>query len=136
MNLNNLSEKNNLSNLNSLTNLTLLLPGFLTNDYSRGGSLGPRSYSQLILTSFWTRWTIIDQFTVKGAHQWSCEKKNLTVPLKIGRFIPIFLSKKNFSKFLEKFWFFFEKLSKRLNPINHGLYENLLPTIRSENDCK
>ena len=48
--------------------LTLLLPGFLTNDYSR-------SYSQLILTSFWTRWTIIDQFIVKGAHQWSCEKK-------------------------------------------------------------
>ena len=50
--------------------LTLLPTGFLTNDYSRGGgSLGPRSYFQLILTSFWTHGTIIDQFIVKGVHQ-------------------------------------------------------------------
>ena len=39
-----------------------LLPG-------GGGSLGPRSYSQLILTPFWTRRTILDQSIVKGAHQ-------------------------------------------------------------------
>ena len=32
-------------------------------------SLGPRSYFQLILTSFWTHGTIIDQFIVKGVHQ-------------------------------------------------------------------
>ena len=49
--------------------LTLLLMGFRTNDYSGGGSLGPRSYFQLILTSFWTHGTIIDQFIVKGVHQ-------------------------------------------------------------------
>ena len=49
--------------------LTLLPTRFLTNDYSRGGSLGPRSYFQLILTSFWTHGTIIDQFIVKGVHQ-------------------------------------------------------------------
>ena len=34
-----------------------------------GGSLGPQSYFQLILTSFWTHGTIIDQFIVKGVHQ-------------------------------------------------------------------
>ena len=38
-----------------------LLPG--------GGSLGPQSYIQLILASFWTHGTIIDQFIVKGVHQ-------------------------------------------------------------------
>ena len=40
-----------------------------------GGSLGPRSYFQLILTFFWTHGTIIDQFIVKGVHQRSCKKK-------------------------------------------------------------
>ena len=34
-----------------------------------GGPLGPRSYFQLIWTSFWTHGTIIDQFLVKGVHQ-------------------------------------------------------------------
>ena len=51
------------------TSLTLLLPGCRTNDNPRGGSLGPRSYFQLIWTSFWTHGTIIDQFIVKGGHQ-------------------------------------------------------------------
>ena len=45
--------------------LTLLLSGFLTNDYS----LGPLSYFQLIWTSFWTHGTIVDQFLVKRVHQ-------------------------------------------------------------------
>ena len=54
--------------------LTLLPTGFLINDYSWGGSLGPQSYFQLILSSFWTHGTIIDQFIVKGVHQWLCKK--------------------------------------------------------------
>ena len=33
-----------------------------------GWSLGPRSYFQLMWTSFWTHGTIIDQFVVKGVH--------------------------------------------------------------------
>ena len=39
-----------------------LLPG-------GGGSLGPRSYFQLIWTPFWTCGTIIEQLIVKGVHQ-------------------------------------------------------------------
>ena len=49
--------------------LTLLVTGFLTNDYCRGGSLGPRSFFRLILTSFWTCGTVVDQYLVKGGHQ-------------------------------------------------------------------
>ena len=49
--------------------ITLLLPGCLTNDYSRGWSLGPRSHFQLIWTTFWTRGTIIELLIVKGVHQ-------------------------------------------------------------------
>ena len=64
--------------------LTLLPTGFLTNDYSGGGgSLGPRSYFQLIWTSFWTHGTNIDQLIVKGVNQWSCKKNFLRVPLKL-----------------------------------------------------
>ena len=37
-----------------------------------GGSLGPRSFFRLNLTSFWTCGTIVDQYFVKGVHQWSC----------------------------------------------------------------
>ena len=52
-----------------------------------GGSLGPRCYFQLILTSFWTHGTINDQFIVfEGT-------------LKIDRVIAIFVGEKNFSFF-------------------------------------
>ena len=34
-----------------------------------GGSLGPRSFFRLILTSFWTCGTIVDQYLVKGIPQ-------------------------------------------------------------------
>ena len=40
-----------------------------------GGYLGPRSFFWLILTSFGTSGTIVDQYLVKGVHQWSCRKK-------------------------------------------------------------
>ena len=43
---------------------------FLTNNYCQGGeSLGPRSFFRLILTSFWTCGTVVDQYLVKGGHQ-------------------------------------------------------------------
>ena len=66
--------------------LTLLLPGSPTNDYSRGGSLGPQSYFQLIWTPIGTCGTIIEQLIVRGVHQWSFKKKFLRVPKKLPEF--------------------------------------------------
>ena len=85
-----------------LNSLTLLLPGFLTNDYS------PKLFSALGTFS-WTCGSIINCFIVKGVHQWSYRKK-LEGTQKIARVIAIFLSEKNFSKFEEKKSNFFPKL--------------------------
>ena len=41
--------------------------------------LAARSCLQLILTPFWTCGTLVEQFIVKGVHQWSC-KKNWVYP--------------------------------------------------------
>ena len=81
--------------------LTLLVTGFLTNDYCRGGSLGPRSFFWLILTSFWTCGTIVDQYLVKGVHQWSCRKKNLRVSYDWPSYNN-FPQQENFLKIFEK----------------------------------
>ena len=86
------------------TMLTLLPTGFLTND------LGPRSYFQLILTSFWTHGTIIDQFIVKGTHQWSCKIKFFEGTLKIAQVIAILLREKMSQNLEEKFRIFFSNL--------------------------
>ena len=71
---------------------------------------GPRSYFQLIWTSFWTHENIIDQFILKGVNQWSCRRKKIGGILKIGQVIAIFLREKIFSKFLKKFQKIFFKL--------------------------
>ena len=64
--------------------LSLLILGFLINDYSqvRGFLMTPKLFSA-IFTFIWTCGTIIDQFIVKGVHPWSCRNFFFRVPQKL-----------------------------------------------------